>query len=213
MKSRSNNRVSSCSLYPERHPAGTHILVSPPPSDELLSLLDKSIVALSSLLIVGSVAWVPFAVAWAWKRWKARLIQANDMESNTNGKNCHGNRDWNVFYSYLLLTCIISIPVLGPHRYPLVGEWLGVRRWNIWKRWLRYIAFEVVADSAKAAANVKREDAIVAISPHGIFPFALAFAALPQLAYDTFGSIRPVVATATNLFPFVNTLLKWLQSV
>jgi hypothetical protein len=115
-------------------------------------------------------------------------------------------------YGSLLLACVAA-KVVGPHRRPQVGQWLKAREWELWKSWLRFIAFEVIADSAEAAIDMKHKQAILAISPHGLFPFALAFAALPEQASEAFGYFRPVVATATNLFPFVNTFLKWLRSV
>ena len=61
--------------------------------------------------------------------------------------------------------------------------------------------------------DFKHNQAIYAISPHGIFPFALGFAVLPELASRVFGEFRPVVATATSLFPFLRTILSWLNSV
>ena len=75
------------------------------------------------------------------------------------------------------------------------------------------MAFEVVADSSQTSFDVKNERAIIAVSPHGVFPFALALAALPEQASQAFGYFRPVVATATSLFPFVNSLLCWLKKM
>lgn len=108
----------------------------------------------------------------------------------------------------------LAVGTFGPHRYRKVGEWLNVRNWQLWKSWLRFIAFEVIQDKkAKNHENIKDEQAILAVIPHGIFPFSLAFAALPSEATRIFGQFRPVVATATNLFPFVRTFLAWLGAV
>ena len=67
--------------------------------------------------------------------------------------------------------------------------------------------------SNSATAINKKDQAILAVSPHGIFPFSLAFALLPQKIVDELGEFKPVVATATSLFPFVKTILSWLNSV
>lgn len=184
------------SIYPPAYPPGSQVLVKIPGAAEL-SLIDRSLVAISSLLVVGSFAWVPLVFIWAWRRWK---------------KIPKDQKDRRMLYGSLLAACV-AVKVLGPHRRPQVGEWLKSRHWYLWKSWLRFIAFEVVADSPKAATNLRDKQAILAVSPHGLFPFALAFAALPEQASEAFGYFRPVVATATNLFPFVNTFLKWLRSV
>jgi 2-acylglycerol O-acyltransferase 2 len=58
------------------------------------------------------------------------------------------------------------------------------------------------------------DDAILAFVPHGIFPFALAFSCLPQRGYEeTWGVFRPVVATATKLFPLVRTFIAWMGGI
>jgi 1-acyl-sn-glycerol-3-phosphate acyltransferase len=159
-------------------------------------------VAISSLLVVGSVVWVPLAFVWAWKRWEK--IPREDKKRRA-------------IYGALLLACI-AMKAMGPHRYHKVGSLLRARHWSLWKSWLRFFAFEVVADSARAAKAMDRlnqdgQQSILAVSPHGLFPFALAFAALPEQASQAFGYFRPVAATATNLFPVVNTFLKWLRAV
>ena len=184
------------SIYPAQHPPGSQVLVRIADGGAL-SWLDSSLVTISSLVVVGSVAWVPIVFVWAWRRWK------KIPKDQTHRRAIYGS---------LLLACL-AVKVLGPHRQPRVGEWLNARHWYLWKSWLRFIAFEVVADSAKAATDLRNKQTILAVSPHGLFPFALAFAALPEQASQAFGYFRPVVATATNLFPVVNTFLKWLRSV
>ena len=99
---------------------------------------------------------------------------------------------------------------------------------------MNFIAFEVISDQGQCGGDgaagpfapsnrpgdkadnnplQKDEQAILAVVPHGIFPFALAFAALPERASQVFGEFKPVVATATALFPFVRTFLGWLGAV
>lgn len=56
--------------------------------------------------------------------------------------------------------------------------------------------------------------AIYAFIPHGIFPFGLAFSCLPRRGYEkTWGLFRPVVATATKLFPLVRTFIAWMGGI
>ena len=54
---------------------------------------------------------------------------------------------------------------------------------------------------------------ILAFVPHGIFPFGYGFGFLPFISEKIFGMIRPVVATATNLIPFLRDLLVWSNKV
>lgn len=186
--------ASEGSLYPS-HPPDSRILVSIPGHE--LSVVDRTMVMLSSLIIVGSVAWVPTVYAWAWKRWK------------TIPKEQKRRR---LVYATLLLS-LAAIAAVGPHRSPRVGQWLQARKWTLWRAWLKFVAFEVVADSSQTSFDFKNERAIIAVSPHGVFPFALALAALPEQASQAFGYFRPVVATATSLVPFVNSFLCWLKKM
>jgi len=115
----------------------------------------------------------------------------------------------------------LIIVIAGPHSHPKVGGWLKVRRWKLWRAWLNYVGFEVLADDSVGGNcpekeqhfDVKKDQVIFAIVPHGLFPFPLALAALPDAANRAFGVFRPVVATATSLFPFVRTLLGFLGAV
>lgn len=188
------NAFRDSSIYPQPYASGSEVIVRISGGD--LSAWDKVLVTLSSLCVVGSVAWVPLLFRWLWRKWK----KTKDASRRA-------------FYAALIIA-FLGIKIVGPHRNPRVGAWLKVREWSLWKSWLRYTAFEVIADSPTAKRNFIREkQAILAVSPHGLFPFGLAFAALPEEAAQAFGYFRPVVATATNFFPFVNTFLKWLISV
>eukprot|EP00816_Leptocylindrus_hargravesii_P002769 CAMPEP_0196815026 /NCGR_PEP_ID=MMETSP1362-20130617/47411_1 /TAXON_ID=163516 /ORGANISM="Leptocylindrus danicus, Strain CCMP1856" /LENGTH=126 /DNA_ID=CAMNT_0042191859 /DNA_START=127 /DNA_END=503 /DNA_ORIENTATION=- len=109
--------------------------------------------------------------------------------------------------------------LIGPYRHRKVGKALGVRNWDVWKSWLRFVAFEVIQDTTGADPNggdwfdLRDRQSILSIIPHGIFPFALGLAALPEEAEHAFGSFRPIVATATSLFPILRTVLSWLGAV
>ena len=129
------------------------------------------------------------------------------------------------------LAAIILISIWGPHRDKRVGEWLGVKKWRLWDAWLNYVGFTVLKDSGdddhtiiqtnphSAIPNQEEFDihtspSIFAFVPHGIFPFGLAFSCLPERGHEqTWGLFRPVVATATKLFPLVRTFISWMNGV
>lgn len=164
-----------------------------------LSALDDIAVKLSSLFFVGSVVWVPSLFIHLYKKWK------NTRKDDIKKKNYYRN----IFLALALCT------ILGPHRHPKVGRWLNARKWKLWNAWLRYLSFEVITDGINEDTNFnpKKDPAILAFAPHGIFPFSLAFAVLPDYAAEYFGIFRPVVASATRLFPLVRTLLEWIGQV
>lgn len=197
------------SLYPV-YPNGTRILASTPELSNI-SKLDRFLVYFSSLLFVGSVVWVPSLAIYSYKKWK------KIPKEDTRKRRLYGS----------ILLSIAIIAVTGPHRSKKVGEWFGVRKWRLWKAWLNYIAYEVITDvdysqflrettnpsSSNTSFDVKNDPAILALIPHGVFPFSIAFAAMPEVAQNAFGIFRPVVATATAFFPYVNMFLSWLGKV
>jgi 1-acyl-sn-glycerol-3-phosphate acyltransferase len=82
---------------------------------------------------------------------------------------------------------------------------------------MRFIAMEVISDVSsdqpKRPLDVRKDRAILAFAPHGIFPFGIAFGALPEIAQQAFGIFRPVVAAATDFFPIVRDFLKWIGAI
>lgn len=182
------------SIYP-LHPQGSEILFRIPAAD--LTFVDRLIVSTSSLTIIGSVIWVPACIAWAWRRWK----RVKDKRRKA-------------LYAALAFAAS-AILAAGPHRSPGFGKRLQVRKWRLWQAWLKFIAMEVISDTSKESCpiDVKRDKAILAFVPHGIFPFAFAFAALPEITQSVFGIFRPVVASATALFPIVRDFLCWCEAV
>jgi hypothetical protein len=184
------------SVYP-LHPPDSRLVFRYSQAD--LTCLDKVAVAASSLFIVGSVVWVPVVCVWAWRRWRA----VNDPRRRT-------------LYGASMLACL-GLVTHGPHRTPdFATRWLQVRKWRLWSAWLKFIAMEVIADStdpADSPLDIRTGKAVLAFVPHGIFPFAFAFCALPEAAQRAFGSFRPVVATATNFLPVVSDFLLWLGKV
>lgn len=188
---------SKCSLYPPAHAPGSQVLYRIPQGEA--TLLDRLLVMTSSLFIVGSPFWVPLAYSWAWKRWKRIPKQEKKRRA--------------ICASMLL--SLVAFAAVGPYRSPRVGKWVRLKKWRLWTAWLKFVAWEVIADDPSTLSNfnLKKDQAIFAVSPHGIFPFALGFAVLPELAAHVFGEFRPVVATATALFPFLRTILSWLHAV
>jgi hypothetical protein len=121
------------------------------------------------------------------------------------------------------LAVLLLISIWGPHRSRRVGKFLDVRKWRLWDAWLNYVGFTVLrdhgdniptTDSNQPEFDHRHSRAIYAFIPHGIFPFGLAFSCLPQRGYEkTWGYFRPVVATATRLFPVVRTFIAWMDGV
>jgi len=123
------------------------------------------------------------------------------------------------------LAVLLLISIWRPHGSRRLGEWLDVRKWRLWDAWLNYVGFTVLHDKGDNGRDTKllldhREfdprtsPALYAFVPHGIFPFGLAFSCLPQRGYEnTWGLFRPVVATATRLFPLVRTFIDWMGGV
>ena len=83
----------------------------------------------------------------------------------------------------------------------------------IWRSWMRYVEFELVdgGDGSPAGRTGKREQKILAISPHGLIPFPLALAAINKGAEDVWGTFRVVAASATKALPglayFIRTII------
>jgi hypothetical protein len=189
------NRTAATSVYPLR-PPGSEVVVRFSEND--LTSYDKLIVYLSSLFFVGGVFWVPALYAWAWK--KFRSIPKTERKRRA-------------VYLGLVIAASFFFAI-GPHRNRRVGALLNVHKWSLWKSWLRFFAFEIVADlGLDSVKHLIEEQAIVAVSPHGIFPFGLAFAALSESSAKAFGRFRAVVASATQMIPWVRDVLKWVDAV
>jgi hypothetical protein len=190
-----NRNPAGSSIYP-LHPPGSRLLFRI--SESELNTLDRCVVAASSIFVVGAFAWVPVLYTWAWRKWKS--IPVKDKRQRAT-------------YAGIILVSV-ALLARGPHRSPRVGQWLRVRKWKLWTAWLKFIAMEVISDQEpNLGLNVQKDKAILAFVPHGIFPFAFAFGALPEISQKAFGVFRPVVATATNFLPVVSDLLLWLQKM
>jgi hypothetical protein len=202
-KSRNMN-PSGSSIYP-LHPPGTRVIVKIPETE--LTFLDRVLVASSSLFIVGSVIWVPACLCWSIKRWRA--IPKHETRRRT-------------VYAAMIIA-FYGIIFAGPQHSASIGKLLQVRKWRIWRAWIRFIAMEIISDQPSVpnsinnnmnkTLNLQTDKAIFAFVPHGIFPFPIALAVLPEIAQRAFGIFRPVVATATALFPIVRDMLMWVDKV
>jgi hypothetical protein len=198
------------SIYP-LHPPGSRVIVKVPVTD--LTLLDRVMVATSSLFIVGSVVWVPAFYVWAYRKW--RSIPKHETRRRT-------------VYATLVLA-FTGIIAYGPQHSARIGRLLQVRKWRLWKAWIKFIAMEIIADqpgglntnnninnngnNCNTNLNMQTDQVMIAFAPHGIFPFPLSFAALPEISQRAFGIFRPVVATATGLVPFFRDIINWLDPV
>lgn len=193
METRTPALGNRSSIYPLA-PAGSKVVLKVSP--DTLTNYDRFVVGFSSLFFVGGVFWVPAIYIWLVK--KLRQIPLNQKRRRA-------------IYAALLIS-LTTFFAVGPHRNPKVGEWVKVHKWGLWKSWMRFFAFEVVADEYETIKDLMKQQAILGISPHGVFPFGLAFAALSDQASQAFGSFRAVVATATQLIPWVRDVLRWVRA-
>jgi hypothetical protein len=183
------------SIYLGGLPPGSQVVLRVPGNE--LTLHDRLVVGASSLFFVGGVFWVPAVYAWAWRR--VQKIPKDQKKRRA-------------MYAAFLIAATALFAV-GPHRNPRMGEYIKVHQWGLWKSWLRFFSFEVVADHYESVKHLRDKQAIVAISPHGLFPFGLAFAALSDLSRGVFGRFRAVVASATQMIPWVRDVLRWVHAV
>jgi Diacylglycerol acyltransferase len=189
-----SNIIMKTSIYP-LNPTGSKVLLRV--SEKEFTSYDRFVVVCSSLFFVGGVFWVPALYLWLLKRY--RSIPRDE----TRRRAACGS----------LLLALAALYAVGPHRNARVGDWVQVRKWSLWKSWLRFFAFEVVADDYDSIKDLLHDQAILGISPHGVFPFGLAFAALSEQSAQVFGSFRAVVASATQLMPWVRDVLRWVRAV
>ena len=195
MRKTTADKRFSTSVYP-LHPHGSEVIVNFSETD--MTAYDRLVVYASSLFFVGGVFWVPAFYAWAWKKY--RSIPKNERKRRA------------IYLAFIVAGSALF--AVGPHRKRKVGEWIDVHRWSLWKSWLRYFAFEIVADNGlDSIKDFIDRQAIVAVSPHGIFPFGLAFAALSEASAKAFGRFRAVVASATQMIPWVRDVLVWVHAV
>ncbi|KAL7543630.1 hypothetical protein ACHAWF_007429 [Thalassiosira exigua] len=208
--------------------------------DKLLVYASSLVVVGSPLWFYGGIIylykrWARYrALSLQAKKGNAVADDGSDDENYTSSGECSQERPGNMqrYAKYeklaskygTALAVVLLVSLWGPHRSKKLGELLGVRKWRLWDAWLNYVGFTVLQDtgdidSAVATSNrgkfdLKTSPAIFAFVPHGIFPFGLAFSCLPQRGYDqTWGLFRPVVATATRLFPLVRMFISWMGGV
>ena len=183
---------------------------------------------------MGSPFWFYGGIIWLYRKWNQYKSLANkyaDVHLNKYLDGEQRNDDAQRIERYTVyrklarrcgaaLATIILLSIFGPHRSEKLGSALGVRTWRLWDAWLNYVGFSVMKDHGSTRYethpefDMKKSPAMFAFIPHGIFPFGLAFSCLPERGYiDTWGSFRPVVASATRLFPFVRTLISWMGGV
>mmetsp|Transcript_4766 Transcript_4766/g.7011 ORF Transcript_4766/g.7011 Transcript_4766/m.7011 type:complete len:357 (-) Transcript_4766:67-1137(-) len=166
------------------------------PKHRTISATDNALVALSSLFFVGGVVWIPSLYIWLYRKWRT--------EENKKRRK--------VYYAILVTATFFGI--FGPHRNRKVAKLIDFKNWRIIKAWCNYLAYEVISEvSEKKDFNLKRDQAIFAVIPHGIVPVPLALATLPQEAHESFGEFRPVVASATRFLPGLKTVMGWMGSI
>ena len=96
--------------------------------------------------------------------------------------------------------------------YP-AKRWRGFHQSGWWENlWFSHQGITV-----KGPKNLPQRSAseqlLYAVSPHGIFPFGLGFAALGPLRERVFGIQRVVVASATLAVPVLRHVIHWIGGV
>ncbi len=172
------------------------------PKVKTTSVADETLVALSSLFFVGGFIWIPWVFIYLYRKWRNT---PKDSEENKRKRRVYGS---------ILLT-LTATAIFGPHRQRKIGKLIDFQNWRIVKAWCNYLAYEIISEVSEKKSNfdLKRDQAIFAVIPHGIVPLPLAFAALPQEAHDAFGEFRPVVASATRFLPGLKMVMGWLGSI
>ncbi len=164
---------------------------------------------------------MPAMYIWLYKKWRSipqddedngsGIINDDSNKSASKNNKKEENKKKRRFYGKMFIASVL-IGIF--HRNKKVGEFLQFRKWRMLKAWLNYMACEVIcelplSDAANDNFDTKKDQAIFAIIPHGIVPFALGFASWPQVIQNAFGEFRPVAATATHFLPFLRTLMDW----
>lgn len=188
-------RVPS-SLYPTPAKSPNVLLRVPP---DPFGWKEGTLIASSSLFLVGGVFWVPALYVYLYRKWKR-------MPPHSRQRAVYG----------ALLISLTAVVIAGPQRRPWFGKRIQFRKWAIWKVWCRFVAFEVwkdSKDSSSGAYDHLKSQAISAFVPHGIFPFAIGVGGIPDMARQAFGQFRIMVATATNLFPIVRDVISLVNAV
>ena len=154
------------SIYPATNPPGSHVLVRTSPNE--VTMVDRIAVSTASMLVVGSAMWVPCFYAWAWKRF--RSIPQDQKKRRL------------VYVAGLI--ALTTFCAVGPHRHPLVAQFMRLKKWFVWKSFIKFFVMDVVADNTSfipAFEKLRDQQAIVAFAPHGLFPFALAIPAISDV--------------------------------
>ena len=185
------------SVYP-LHPSDSQWLARV--SETELTALDRLLVGGSSLVIVGSFLWVPCLLVWSYRRWKS--VQ---------------DKRRRIIYAALFVAALGVYVVAAPHKNHRVGNWLQVKKWKLWRAWVRFLATEVILDQPRNNDNntkdLAQQDAILAFCPHGIFPFAFGVGAIADWAQKIFGAFRPIVASAVLRVPIFGDLVGMINGL
>jgi hypothetical protein len=84
---------------------------------------------------------------------------------------------------------------------------MNVRKWNLWKHYYNYFKIKLILDDASSFQSL-HSPYMVAIAPHGIFPFGSAMTLVGDISENIFDNLRPVTIQAAMHVPFVSTLLR-----
>ena len=100
-----------------------------------------------------------------------------------------------------------ALIIFYPH-----GAWKRFRNSRLWDSWLTSLRVKVVSERPKERAAGHRRK-LVALSPHGIFPFTVALPLLGKLNETVFDGVSPVVAGVVLRVPILRQVVRWLGAV
>lgn len=155
------------------------------------SLGSKLFVAASSCALVASPLWTPVVAGVL----GFRALSASNSKADTVDEHHSKRRRYSAF-----IFCLFFF-------YLPLRPWKSFYRSSLWKHWLRYL--KVGLRGWRPPANQQH---VFSVTPHGLFPFSLAFSAISPLR-EFLGVDRIVVASATSYVPILRHVIQWLGSV
>eukprot|EP00953_Heterococcus_sp_UTEX-ZZ885_P030530 16136-Heterococcus_DN1.PRE.1 len=176
----------------------TVALAGSKPQISLSDKLNDLIVVTSSLVLIGSFAWVPAATYVVYKRY------------------CKTRRRKIAFW--IILTALLTVPLpecrrirrqRGTSFLAAVQSVHKLERWTLWNRFLRYFSGRAIG----YLRSDEQRQALYALVPHGIFPFGIGLGSLGKLNYTAFNSMHPVVASSILRMPVIGQILQMLGAV
>ena len=151
---------------------------------------DTAAVAINSLGVTSFTFALPFLLYIIFKKIKSKRRRA-------------------VALSLLAVAIFVGLPKKS--RFKLKRD--EILKWQIWERFLHYLQVSVVDDSCSTFNQMKNEQKIIAMVPHGILPWGIALPSVSGRLQSAFAPFRPIIATATSYIPILGSILEAVGAV